>query len=155
MDPNCDPLIAADVVRGVARLLLRHDLVALSEVSLGNGRRADLMALSARGEIVIVEIKCSRADLLGDGKWQDYLGHCDRYFWAVPHGFDLALFESEALAPDRTGLIVADRYDAAIVRDAPVVAMAAARRKAETLAMARRGARRLLLPIVPEEDFAL
>jgi hypothetical protein len=152
MDPDCDPLIATDVVRGVARLFLRHDLVALAEVSLGNGRRADLMALSPKGEIVIVEIKCSRADLLGDMKWPDYLGHCDRYFWAVPQGFDLALFDRETLAPDRTGLIVADRYDAAIVREAPSIPMAAARRKAETLAMARRGARRLLLPMIPEDE---
>lgn len=154
MDPLCDPLIAQDVVRGVARLLLRHDLVALTEVLLGNGRRADVMALSPRGEIVIVEIKCSRADLLGDGKWPEYLGHCDRYFWAVPQGFDLSLFDREVLAPNRTGLIVADRYDAAIVREAPTMPIAAARRKAETLAMARRGARRLLLPILPEDRFA-
>lgn len=147
-------MIAADVVRGVARLFLRHDLVALVEVPLGNGRRADLMALSARGEVVIVEIKCSRADLLGDAKWHEYLGHCDRYFWAVPQGFDTSLFDRDCLAPDRTGLIVADRYDAVIVRDAPVIPMAAARRRAETLRMARRGARRLLLPIIPEDEFA-
>lgn len=154
MDPNCDPLVAADVVRGVARLFLRHDLVALAEVSLNNGRRADLMALSPKGELVIVEIKCSRADLLGDGKWHEYLGHCDRYFWAVPQGFDLTVFDRECLAPARTGLIVADRYDAVIIRDAPVTPMAAARRKAETLRMARRGARRLLLPIASEDEFA-
>lgn len=155
MVPACPDMIATDVVRGVARLFLRHDLVPLAEVPLGNGRRADLMALSARGEVVIVEIKCSRADLLGDAKWPDYLGHCDRYFWAVPQGFDTSLFDRDCLAPHRTGLIVADRYDAAIVREAPVVPMAAARRKAETLRMARRGARRLLLPILPEEELAL
>jgi hypothetical protein len=154
MGPDCDPLVATDVVRGVSRLLLRHDLIALAEVSLGNGRRVDLMALSAKGEVVIVEIKCSRADLLGDGKWPDYLSHCDRYFWAVPQGFDLTLFDRDCLAPGRTGLIVADRYDAAIVREAPVTPMAAARRKAETLRMARRSARRLLLPIAPEDEFA-
>ena len=133
------------MARGVARLLLRHDCLAVPEVSLGNGRRADLFALCPMGLITIVEIKVSRADLLGDGKWRDYLDHCDRFFWAVPQGFDLTLFDREDLLPEGTGLIVADRYDAAMLRDAPPIALSAARRKAETLALARRAARRLLV----------
>ena len=59
-------MCAADVARGVIRMLLRHDLPAMTEVPLDGGRRADLMAVDARGQIVIVEIKVSRADLLGD-----------------------------------------------------------------------------------------
>jgi len=151
--PGCDfPLVAADVARGTSRLLLRHDLVALCEVPLGNGRRADLMAMDSRGGIVIVEIKVSRADLLGDMKWPDYLDYCDRFFWAVPQGFDLTPFESEALRPDIAGLIVADRYDAAIAREAALHPLPAARRKAETLRFARRAARRLLVTIDPDCD---
>lgn len=148
-----DPLVAADVARGVARLLLRHDLTSIVEVPLGNGRRADLFALSAKGEIVIVEIKCSRADLLGDAKWPFYLDYCDRYFWAAPRGFDLALFDRPELRPSHTGLIVADRYDAAIVREAVSTPLAAARRKVETLRFARRAARRLLGDIDEAETF--
>lgn len=138
------PLVAADVARGVSRLLFRHDFMALCEVPLGNGRRADIMALDARGEVVIVEIKVSRADLKGDAKWPDYLDYCDRFFWAVPSGFNLSLFEGAGLRPECCGLIVADRYDAAIVRHAEVRPLAAARRKAETLRFARRAARRIL-----------
>jgi hypothetical protein len=137
-------MTAIDVARGVSRLLLRHDYVALGEVPLANGRRADLMAVDARGRIIIVEIKCSRADLLGDGKWRDYLDYCDRFFWAVPQGFDLSPFETESFSPDFAGLIVADRYDAAIAREAAVAAVPAPRRKAATLDFARRAARRLL-----------
>ena len=121
-------MTAVDVARGVSRLLLRHDYVALGEVPLANGRRADLMAMDARGRIIIVEIKCSRADLLGDGKWRDYLGYCDRFFWAVPQGFDLSPFETEAFSPEFAGLIVADRYDAAIARQAVESAVPAPRR---------------------------
>jgi hypothetical protein len=139
-----EKLVALDVARGVARMLARHDILAVAEVPLGNGRRVDLMALSPKGEVVIVEIKVSRADLLGDGKWPEYLDYCDRYFWAVPQGFDLSLFERDALQPARTGLIVADRYDAAILREAETSPLAAARRKVETLRLARRAARRLL-----------
>lgn len=140
----CDqPLVAQDVARGVTRLFFRQDLFALCEVPLPNGRRADMVALDARGILTIVEIKVSRADLLGDQKWTDYLEYCDRFFWAVPAGFPLAPFEGDCLGPDCAGLIVADRYDAEVVRPAPVRPLVAARRKAETLRFARRAARRL------------
>lgn len=151
MESPSDLIVAADVARGVSRLFFRHDLLAIAEVPLGNGRRADLMALSPKGEVTIVEIKVSRADLLGDAKWPDYLDYCDRYFWAVPQGFDLSLFDRESLMPARSGLIVADRYDGAIVRDAATVTLAAARRKVETLRFARRAARRILFGAEAEE----
>lgn len=148
--PAQEKACAADVARGVTRLLLRHDLVAMGEVALDGGRRADLMALDARGNIVIVEIKVSRADLLGDGKWPEYLDHCDRFFWAVPSGFALGPLESDGFLPERTGLIVADRYDAAIVREAKTVPLAAHVRKRCTLAFARRAGRRLIGTADPE-----
>lgn len=143
------PLIAADVARGVARLLWRQDQVALCEVPLGNGRRADLMALDGKGGISIVEIKCSRADLRGDGKWHEYLDYCDHFYWAVPAGFNLAPFEEAHFRPDIAGLIVADRYDAAILRSPAARPLAAARRKTETLRFARRAAQRLLGSLDP------
>lgn len=137
------PLIARDVARGVTRLFFRSDCYALCEVPLANGRRADLMVIDARGELAIVEIKVSRADLLGDQKWTDYLDYCDRFYWAVPAGFALEPFDGDGLGPDCAGLIVADRYDAEVIRAAPLRPLAAARRKAETLRFARRAARRL------------
>jgi len=146
LSASCSPLAdgtALAVARGTLRLFFRHDMSGILEVPLPNGRRADIMALDGAGRVNIVEIKCSRADLLGDMKWQDYFDYCDRYFWAVPSGFDLSLFESEALWPGRTGLIVADQYDAELVRPAPMEPLPAARRKAETLRFARRAARRL------------
>ncbi len=152
IDEPGSPLCAADVARGVVRMLLRHDLTAMAEVPLDGGRRADLMAIDARGHIVIVEIKVSRADLLGDGKWPDYLGHCDRYFWAVPAGFDASPLHGAAFLPERTGIIVADRYDAAIVREAHTTPLPAHIRKRGTLAFARRAARRLIAQTDPDAD---
>ena len=143
-------LVASDVSRGVCRMLLRHDCVALSEVPLPNGRRADLMALDAQGAVIIVEIKVSRADLLGDLKWPDYLDWCDRYYWAVPVGFDTAPLAGEAFLPERSGIIVADRYDAAVLREAHRSPLSAPMRKKMTLAFARRGARRALTLADPE-----
>lgn len=141
---------APDVVRGVCRMLLRHDCVALAEVPLENGRRADLMAIDARGNIVIVEIKVSRADLLGDAKWPEYLPYCDRFFWAVPGGFDLRPFEQPGLLPERAGLIVADRYDAAVLREAATVPLGSAARRKCTLSFARRAARRVIQHVDPD-----
>jgi hypothetical protein len=137
-------LVAADVVRGVTRLLAREGCYAVSEVSLGNGRRADLMGLCPRGFVTIVEVKVARADLLGDDKWPAYLDYCDRFFWAIPLGFDADLLERPGLLPDRAGLIVADRYDAVVVRPAVSVPLSSPRRRAETLRFARRAARRLI-----------
>ncbi|HEX8485171.1 MmcB family DNA repair protein [Sphingomonas sp.] len=144
IDAPGSPLCAADVCRGVTRMLLRHDIVAVPEVLLEGGRRADLMAVDARGRLVIVEIKVSRVDLLGDAKWPDYLAHCDRYYWAVPGGFDLAPLDTPAFLPARSGIIVADRYDAEIVREAATVALPAHVRKRCTLALARRAGRRVI-----------
>ena len=141
------PLIAQDVARGVTRLFFRGDMFALCEVPLPNGRRADMMAIDARGQLIIVEIKVSRADLLADCKWTDYLDYCDLFYWAVPAGFALDPFDREGFGTECegacAGLIVADRYDAEMIRAAPCRPLAAARRKAETLRFARRAARRL------------
>jgi hypothetical protein len=138
------PELTANVVRGVARLLLRHDCLTVTEVALGNGRRADLMGLCPKGRVTIVEVKVSRADLLGDQKWTDYLDYCDRFFWAIPDTLDPALLERSSKLPERAGLIVANRYDAAVIREPVSVPLPPSRRRAETLRFARRAARRLL-----------
>jgi len=146
------PPLATDVARGVTRLLCRPDQFAICEVPLPNGRRADLMAIDGKGQLTIVEIKVSRADLVGDGKWTDYLDYCDRFFWAVPPAL-AALLDEERFLPDAAGLKVADRYDAALMREAAHRPLAPARRKAELLRFARRAARRLSAPIYPTLGF--
>jgi len=135
---------APAVVRGVSRLFLRNHIVVQPEVSLRNNRRADLMGLSNKGEIIIVEIKTSRADLMGDQKWPEYLEYCDRFFWAVPAGFDIGPLQNFAFMPERAGLIIADAYDAEIGRPAALVPLAPARRKTETQRLARLAMRRLM-----------
>src|SRR4249919_3514858 len=106
---------AQAVARGICRLLARNDIWCLAEMPLRNGRRADLMGVDAKGRIVIVEIKVSRADLLGDGKWPDYLAHCDRYYWGLPPQLDRACLDGAPFLPHACGVIVADGYDAEIV----------------------------------------
>jgi hypothetical protein len=146
---------AAAIARGVSRLFLRHQIMVQSEVTLRNNRRADLMGVNAKGEIIIVEIKCARADLLGDQKWTEYLEYCDRYFWAVPAGFDWKPLEGDGFLPERTGLIIADAYDAEIARPAALVPLAAARRKTEVQRLARLAMRRLMGIADPDATLAL
>jgi hypothetical protein len=136
------PPLAIDVARGVTRLFCRQELFAICEVPLPNGRRADLMGIDPKGNLTIVEIKVAKSDLLGDCKWTDYLDYCDHFYWAVPPGL-AAILDRQHYLPEQAGLIVADRYDAALVRNAVHRPLAPARRKAELLRFARRAARRL------------
>jgi hypothetical protein len=145
---------AVAVARGVSRLFLRNQIMVQPEVSLRNNRRADLMGINAKGEIIIVEIKCARADLLGDQKWPEYLDYCDRFFWAVPAGFDIGPLHGEAFLPERAGLIIADAYDAEIARPAALVPLAAARRKVEMQRLARLAMRRLMGIADPDPTLA-
>ena len=125
------------LARGVCRHLASLDFAPLEEFVPERGRRVDVMALGPKGEIWVVECKSSRADYLSDGKWQGYLDWCDRYFWAVD-----AAFPAELL-PEATGLILADAYDAEILRMAPETRLSPARRAALIRRFARDAARRV------------
>lgn len=140
--PDEDLKAAQAVARGICRLFARNDIWCIGEMPLRSNRRADLMGIDAKGHLVIVEIKVSRADLLGDAKWTDYLDHCDRFYWGLAAQLDRSCMESEAFLPERCGLIVADGYDAEILRPAATVPLNAARRKAETERLARAALRR-------------
>ncbi|MDE8653807.1 MmcB family DNA repair protein [Novosphingobium album (ex Liu et al. 2023)] len=137
-------LTAPDVSRGIGRLFARNDIWCVAEMPLRCGRRADLMGIDAKGGIVIVEIKVSRADLLGDCKWTDYLDYCDRFYWGLAPGLDRACLETEAFLPESCGVIVADGYDAEILRPAPTRRLAPARRKVEVERLARAALRRIV-----------
>ena len=142
IDAAADPG-AASVARGIRRLFARNDIWCLPEMPLRNSRRADLMGIDPKGHIIIVEIKVQRGDLLGDGKWPDYLDYCDRFYWGVPPDLDRLPLEGADYLPESCGVIVADGYDGEILRPAPLRPLAAARRKVETERLARAALRRL------------
>ena len=141
---------ALAVARGIGRLFARNDIWCLAEMPLRNGRRADLMGIDPRGQVVIVEIKVARADLLGDAKWPDYLEFCDLFYWGLPPRLDRACLETAEFRPDCCGVIVADPYDAEIVRPAPLHPLAASRRKVEVERLARAALRRQLVLLDPQ-----
>lgn len=130
------PETTASVTRGASRLLTALGYAPLAEVTLPNGRRADLMALGPKGEIFIVEVKSGIEDFRVDVKWPEYQPYCDAFAFAVAPEFP------REILPEEPGLIIADGFGGAIVREAPVEALAGARRKALILAFARLAALR-------------
>ena len=130
------PAVTEAVTRGAARVMTDLGFASLLEVSLPNGRRADVMALGPKGEIAICEVKSSIEDFRCDHKWGDYLAYCDAYYFAVAPEFPMDIL------PDEPGLIVADGFGGAVIRPPSPSPLAPARRKALTLAFARLAALR-------------
>jgi hypothetical protein len=134
---NSEFVSAQRLARGICRALAARGYASLCEFPLNNGRRVDVIGINGGGETVIVEIKCSVADYRADRKWTEYLEFCDAFYFAVPAGFPLALL------PEDCGLMVADDFDAEILRPAPAQAMNGSRRRAQTLRLALLGLQRL------------
>jgi hypothetical protein len=129
---------AAEIVRGAQRMLAEMGLASLTEVTLANGRRADVMAVGPRGEIVIIEVKSCLQDFATDQKWPEYAPYCDRFYFAVDCDFP------KERIPEACGMMVCDGFGGAILRECEARPLVAARRKAVTLSFARLAAARLM-----------
>jgi hypothetical protein len=114
----------AAVRRATARLCLLLGWAPVHEMTLPNGRRADIMALRPDGGFVCIEIKSGLRDFQVDQKWPEYREFCDALFFAVDEDFPATLI------PEETGLIVVVEREAALVREAPAHPLAPARRRA-------------------------
>jgi hypothetical protein len=138
------PLEAALLTRGVCRSLDQLGYASLIEFPLANGRRADVLGVGKRGELIAVEIKTSVADFRADRKWPSYREFADRLYFAVASGFPTALI------PEDCGLMVADAFGAAVLRDGATITLSPARRRAMLLRFARTAAARLRRTLDPE-----
>jgi hypothetical protein len=128
---------ALAIARGAGRCLLSLGFAQIAELPLPNGRRADLTAVSAAGDIWILEVKSSLEDFRSDQKWPEYRDYCDCFAFAVAPEFP------REVLPADTGLLIADRYGGELVRAAPEHRLPAARRKQMLIRIARAGALRL------------
>lgn len=131
------------LTRGVARMLLSLGHAPLAEFVPAGGLRVDVISISPKGEIWIVECKSCRADFVSDRKWQGYLEFCDRFFWAVDCDFP------DEILPEGAGLIRADSFGAEMLRMAPETRLAGARRNRLLRDIARVSAARLLAATDP------
>jgi hypothetical protein len=140
-DPFADGRQSAHALairRGVFMMLMERGFVLVPEMTLKTGRRADLAALSPKGDFWIIEIKSSLEDLRADGKWHEYRDFCDQFYFATHQGVAQSHFPTDA------GFIVSDAYGAEILSLSPEHKMAAAARKALTLRFARLAASRAM-----------
>jgi hypothetical protein len=128
---------AARLARGVIRALTDLGHASLTEFTLRSGRRVDVIGLDSGGQLTIVEIKSSLEDFRADRKWRGYLDYCDRFFFAVAEDFP------QEVLPEDCGLMIADGYGAAVLREAPLLPLAPARRRAQILRFAQTAAQRL------------
>lgn len=131
------PRRAAEICRGTLRLMAHLGYCGVTEMTLANNRRADIAAIGPSGDIWMIEIKSSIADFKSDHKWREYMEFCDRLTFAVADDFP------QELIPPEAGLIVADAFYGAVIREAPETRLVPARRKAVTLRFARLAAARL------------
>jgi hypothetical protein len=99
-------------------------MAAVAEVTLPNGRRADVLAFDGAGTIWIVEVKSGPPDFQADQKWPEYRDWCDAFHFAVAADFPLDVLPADC------GLFVGDGYGADLLRPAPVARLAPARRRA-------------------------
>ena len=141
IDKRAAPLIpfggAIPIFRGVRRALAMRGFASLMEFRLVGGRRADILAIDDAGTVIIVEVKSGVPDFRSDQKWPEYRAWCDVFYFAVDNAFPTELI------PDDCGLMVADAYDADVLREPPVHKLAPARRKSLILRAALAGAGRL------------
>lgn len=134
---------ALAIARGVGRMLRRLGHAHILELPLANGRRADMTALTRQGEIWIIEIKSCLEDFRSDHKWPDYWDYADHVLFAVAPDFPVEIL------PDEAGLILADRYDAEVIRMPEMRRLAPARRRQMQLSFARTAALRLAYALDP------
>lgn len=130
-------MITERLARGAARYLAALGAGVVGEFTLPDGRRLDLMALLPDGRLWAVEVKSGIDDFRADAKWPDYAQWCDGLWFCVDRAFPLALI------PDGPGLLVADSFDAHMVREPAAHPLHPGRRKAVTLRFALMAARRL------------
>jgi len=133
------PERTAHITRSVLRLCLAAGWAPIAEVPLPTGRRLDVLALRPDGGFCAIEVKSCARDYLSDGKWGTYRDWCDRLYFAVDPDFPANL-----LPPD-AGMILADPWDAVVQREAPLHALAPARRRAVLHRFASLAATRLVL----------
>jgi hypothetical protein len=148
MTSAVQPALSSLLARGISRGLEQLGYASLLEFPLANGRRADILALGNKGDLVIIEIKSSVADFRADRKWALYREFADRLYFAVPNEFP------SLLIPEECGLIVADAFGAAVLRHGALTPLAPARRRALTLRFALAAASRLRRHLDPEAGWA-
>ena len=63
--------------------LFNKGYIVASEVTLPNGKRADVVGYNENGHIIMIEVKVSKGDFRQDEKWTSYLDYCDEFYFLL------------------------------------------------------------------------
>ncbi|MED1865808.1 MmcB family DNA repair protein [Fictibacillus nanhaiensis] len=63
--------------------LYQRGYSCVSELSLSNGKRVDVIGFNDVGNIIAIEVKVSLNDFLRDTKWERYLDYCDEFYFVL------------------------------------------------------------------------
>ncbi len=123
------------------------DAIARSYYSQGDGvlrefklkikRRVDLITMSNKGWITIIEIKSSPEDFRSDKKWGEYIEWADQFYFGVAENFPIKIL------PKEHGVIITDGFDCHEVRPSLLNKLNGSRRNTLLRNMAHASMRRI------------
>lgn len=110
LDPSLLVKPTAVEVRSVVTKYFTDKMYAVNhELGLcrGGRYRADLVAFSMSGQIIVGEVKSSVADFTSDKKWHNYLPYCNKFYFCM----DAAVYRKvKDRIPKGVGVILVKVY---------------------------------------------
>ena len=134
---NEDILTTRRITDAIARSYYDQGDGVLREFRLKVRRRVDLIAMTNKGLITIIEIKSSPEDFRSDKKWGEYIEWADRFYFGVGDNFPIDIL------PKEHGIIKTDGFDCHEARPSPVNKLNGSRRNTLVRNMAKASMRRI------------
>ena len=134
---NEEILTTQRVTDAIARSYYVKGEGVLREFRLTVRRRVDLITVSYKGWITIIEIKSSPDDFRNDKKWIEYIEWADRFYFGVAYNFPIDVL------PEKHGIIITDGFDCHEVRASPVNKLNGSRRNTLIRNIAKTSMRRI------------
>ena len=134
---NEDILTTRRITDAIARSYYGQGDGVLREFRLKVRRRVDLITITDKGLITIIEIKSSPEDFRSDKKWGEYIEWADRFYFGVGDNFPIDIL------PKEHGIIKTDGFDCHEARPSPVNKLNGSRRNTLVRNMAKASMRRI------------
>ncbi len=134
---NEDILTTQRIIDAIARSYYGQGDGVLREFRLKVRRRVDLITITNKGLITIIEIKSSPEDFRSDKKWGEYIEWADRFYFGVGDNFPIDIL------PKDHGIIITDGFDCHEARPSAVNKLNGTRRNTLVRNMAKASMRRI------------
>ena len=134
---NEDILTTRRITDAIARSYYGQGDGVLREFRLKVRRRVDLITMTDKGWITIIEIKSSPEDFCSDKKWGEYIDWADQFYFGVADNFPIDIL------PKQHGIIITDGFDCYETRPSPLNMLNGSRRNTLVRNMAKASMRRI------------